>query len=487
MSLLSLFFIMLCVGVAGFIASFVSLKYFMRKAPDWGFMCHPGGHSCHNGCVPLLGGAAIYCAVLLSFLVFFTVFGDWPPGFRHPDYRALLSLLIGTTWIAGVGTLDDRNHMDWRTKLIGELIGVAILLIGGHTIENASLPFFGVVHFGWLGQIFFALSVLTITNAINLIDGLDGLAGGICFFAALVSGIIGLIKWDIFMAVIGFGVSGGLLAFLRYNFPPASIFMGDGGSLMLGFLLSTLATSSAATSPGQRSGMMTMILVPFMPFGIALLDVSFAIIRRGVSGRRIFQPDTDHIHHRLMEALGRPRRVVAVLYLLSALLSEITLAMVLGPRHDFYRIYTVFIGFVSLGLVILLLRLYTRESLPRILGNRAHMKYLASFSDFMCRRMQRTVTEDEALSLLKRGVCDLDFDSVRVEKRGSVYMEWSREHPLHPDAPRSEREWPLGNGITVRWTMPKHKSESYQNYLLLTWNQLLKMLSRRLQKMREGC
>ncbi|WP_167512291.1 glycosyltransferase family 4 protein [Oceanidesulfovibrio marinus] len=459
----------------------------MRKAPGWGFMCQPGGHSCHNGSVPLLGGAAIYCAVLLSFLLFFLVFSEWPPGFMHPDYKALFSLLIGTTWIAALGTLDDRRHMDWHSKLLGELVGIAILLIGGHTIQNATLPFVGVVHFGWFGQIFFALSVLTITNAVNLIDGLDGLAGGICFFAALVSGIIGLLKGDIFMAVIGFGVSGGLLAFLRYNFPPASVFMGDGGSLMLGFLLSTLATSSAATSPGQRSGMMTMILVPFMPFGIALLDVSFAIIRRSISGRRIFQPDTDHIHHRLMEALGRPRRVVALLYLFSALLSALTLAMVLGPRHELYRIYIILIGILALGLVILLLRLYTRESLPRILGNRAHMKYLASFSDFMCRRLQRVSTEYEALTLLQRGVCDLDFDTVRVEKYGSIYLEWTREQPLHPDAPRSEREWSLGNGVIVRWTMPKHESESYQNYLLLTWNQLLKSLSRRLPKLRGGC
>ncbi|WP_167590605.1 MraY family glycosyltransferase [Oceanidesulfovibrio indonesiensis] len=403
----------------------------------------------------------------------------------HPDYSAILSLFLGTTWIAILGTLDDKIHMGWRLKLAGQIIGVAILLVGGHTLKNASIPLLGLVDFGWSGAIFFALSVLIITNAVNLIDGLDGLAGGICFFAALVSAVIGVFKADIFLAVIGFGISGGLLAFLRFNFPPASVFMGDGGSLMLGFLLSTLATSSVATSPGQRSGVFTMILLPFLPFGIALLDVSVAIVRRGVSGRCIFHPDTDHIHHRLMDTLGRPRRVVAVLYLFSALLSAITLTMVLGPQHQFYRVYVVFMGVVALGLVILLLRLYTREGLPQILGNRSHMKFLASFADYMCRRLQRATTEDEALMLLERGVTDLGFDYVRVERDGELFMEWTSSRKLHPDSERIEQKRSVCPRISIYWATPTHDSDSFQKYLLLTWNQSLRALSNCLERLHD--
>ncbi|MFW5734166.1 MAG: glycosyltransferase family 4 protein [Oceanidesulfovibrio sp.] len=474
---------MLCIGGACFSVTLLSLKYFMRKAPEWGFMCHPGGHSCHENSVPLLGGAAIYCAFFLAFALFFLVFKKWPPDFTYPDTRALLSLFIGSTWIAFLGTMDDKLNLGWKLKLLGELLGVAILLVGGHTIKNASIPYFGLVDFGWLGYVIFALGLLIITNAVNLIDGLDGLAGGICFFAALVSGVIGLFKEDIFVAVIGFGMAGGLLAFLRYNFPPAKVFMGDGGSLMLGFLLSALATSSVATTVGQRSGMFTMILVPFLPFGIALLDVSFSIVRRGVSGRCIFHPDTDHIHHRLMNVLGRPRRVVGVLYLFSALLSAITLTMVLGPQHDFYRLYVVCMGVVALGLVVMLLRLYTREGLPQILGNRPHMKFLVSFSDFMQRRLLRASSRDEVLALLERGVSDLGFDSVRIVKDGAEHSRWDNPNKLHPEAPREHREWPLGQGLEIHWSMPTHHSDSFQSYLCLTWSQLLKAASLRLEKL----
>lgn len=484
MELFILLLIMTCVGGLCFTATFFATKFLKRKAPEWGYLCHPGGHSCHDCSTPLLGGASIYCSFFIAFVLFFLVFNQWPPGFNYPDYTAIFSLFIGTTWIFILGTIDDKIHLGWRLKLLGEFLGVAILLIGGHTIENAALPFIGLVEFGWFGTIFFALAVLLITNAVNLIDGLDGLAGGICFFASLVCAIIGVFEADIFMAVVGFSISGGLLAFLRFNFPPASIFMGDGGSLMLGFLLSTLATSSVATGPGQRSGIFTMVLLPFLPFGIALLDVSLAIVRRGVSGRCIFHPDTDHIHHRLIETLGHPRRVVAVLYLFSALLSAITLTMVLGPEHGFYRIYVVFMGIVALGLVIMLLRLYTREGLPQILGNRSHMKFLSSFNDYMGRRLQRAETEDEVLNLLERGVSDLGFDFVHVVKGGALYHEWYSPIKLHPQSHRNKMEWSLDNEIIIRWAAPTHNSDSYQKYLHLTWNKFLKAVSNRREKIR---
>ncbi len=473
--------LMFGVGVVGLLAGLALMGPLKSLAWRYGFLSHPGGHSRHDKSVPVLGGVAIYGAFLVATALFYTVFTRWPPGYTHPGMAHTVSLFLGATWVMLLGVADDRYNIGWKLKLGGELVGVGILLLGGHTIQNATLPFVGFVEFGWFGHALFALAVLTITNAVNLVDGVDGLAGGICFFAALVCGIIGLHHGDIFGAVVGFGVSGGLLAFLRHNFPPASIFMGDSGSLMLGFLLGTLATSSAAPSAGQRSGTIIMLLAPFLPFGVALLDVALSIIRRSVSGRRVFLPDTDHIHHRLMDKLGRPRAVVAILYAFSAMLSAITLTLVLGPAHGFYRAYVLLSGVVGLGLIVLVVRLYTRETLPRIWVNRPHMKYLASFIEFMSRKAQRTCDEEALLDMLEAGVRDLDFDEVSVTRHGQTVRQWRRAERLHPMAPRSEREKALGRGVLVRWVSPQHDSVSYQSYLRLAWDQFLRVLENRLK------
>ena len=120
--------------------------------------------------------------------------------------------------------------------------------------------------------------------------------------------------------------------------------MGDGGSLMLGFLLGALATSNAAPEAGQRSGTMVMLIAPFFPFGIALLDVTLAIFRRWLSGQKIFFPDTNHLHHKLMQTVGSPRAVVSILYAFSALLSAMTLTFVLGPQDRFFTLYMIMSG-----------------------------------------------------------------------------------------------------------------------------------------------
>ena len=182
-------------------------------------------------------------------------------------------------------------HLGWSVKLAGQLLGAAILVIGGHSINTATLPFMGPVEFGWYGIPLFFFAVIAITNAINLVDGMDGLAGGICFFAALTSAVIGIAKGDLFIPPMAFTVAGSLLGFLMFNLPPASVFMGDGGAMMMGFLLGTLATSSAAISPGQRLGTSVMILAPFLPFGIPTLRSSPVHFSKMDQGRAVFLGD----------------------------------------------------------------------------------------------------------------------------------------------------------------------------------------------------
>lgn len=473
----------------GFVVTMCAIPLCKRVAERFDIMSYPGGHSSHHKPIPLLGGAAMLLGVLAAYVFFQIILSNQPWGMQHPRFWEMTSLMVGSAWMCVLGTLDDKLHLGWKKKLLGELLGVGIIIAGGHTLSKATIPFIGLVDFGWMGAPLFALMILTITNAVNLIDGIDGLAGGICFFAALVSGIIGMDKevGDIFTATMGFGIAGAILAFLVFNFPPASIFMGDGGSLLLGFLLGTMATSSAATAPGIRSGAMIMLLAPLLPFGIALLDVLLSILRRGISGRRIFLPDTDHLHHRLMEKVGRPRAVVAILYSFSALLSAMTLTIILGDATEFFSVYVLFSGLVILGLVVMVLRLYMRDGLPTILENRPHMKYLASYMDFMIRRVHRTCDADEMLQLLESGVRDLGFDRVAVLQGGEDRLVWERRTLLHPEAGRQEECRELGaSDLLVEARLPQHQSLAYQKYLLLVWRQVLKEMGRQLQDIDTG-
>ncbi len=477
------FFIMCLVGLLGFAISFASIPWIKRLAFRLEFISRPGGHSSHKRAIPLLGGVAIYLSFAVAFLIFFLgvlIQGDFD---REPSIGQMLSLFIGTTWITILGIIDDKISLSWKQKVLGQLVGIAILIIGGHTINAATLPIMGGVTFGWwTGIPLFVVVVLTITNAINLIDGIDGLAGGICFFASLTMGIIGIYKGDTFGAVVGFAVAGGILGFLRYNFPPASIFMGDGGSLMLGFLLGALATSNAAPEAGQRSGTMVMLIAPFFPFGIALLDVTLAIFRRWLSGQKIFFPDTNHLHHKLMQTVGSPRAVVSILYAFSALLSAMTLTFVLGPQDRFFTLYMIMSGLVLMALMVMVLRLYLAdEGLPRILNNRPHIKFLTSYITFMSRRIRRAQSVDELFLLLETGVRDLDFDSVRLFQDGRTLRYWSNKKKRHADATRQTYVTSFDRlNLGVEIVVPQHDSQSYQRHLKLTWDEFLKELNERL-------
>ncbi len=369
--------LLLSVLLVGLVITGESMPIFIKLSHRLDILAYPGGRKLHRNPTPLLGGVAIFLPFALTLWLFILLVVSDRLDVRQPSFTQMLSLFVGATWILCLGVADDKSSLGWKRKLGGQLFGIAVLVAGGHSLETATIPFWGPVQFGSLGPIAFGLAVLVITNAINLIDGLDGLAGGICFFAAITSGMIGYCKGDWFTAVVAFSISGGLLGFLRYNFPPASIYMGDGGSLLLGFVLGTLATSGAALQPGQRAGTLSMLLVPFLPFGIALLDVALSVGRRWISGKKIFWADSDHLHHRLMEKFRYPRRVVAILYPFSALLSAVTLCLSLGPpQHPLVKCFIYASSLIVLAVVVMILRLYRNESILKTIENRPHFRVL---------------------------------------------------------------------------------------------------------------
>ncbi len=466
--------LLLMAGLLGFATALVCIPVMRGIARKYQVVDYPGGRRIHEKPTPLLGGVAIFVPFVLVFVLYCYLTARRGIHGPHPDILQMASLFLATVWILILGTIDDIITIRWSKKLLGQLVGVVILVLGGHSVTRATLPFIGLVNFGWLGVPIFALAVLTITNAVNLIDGLDGLAAGICLFAALTSGTIGIFKGDLFTACIAFTVSGSLLAFLLFNFPPASIYLGDGGSLSLGFLLGTLATSCAAVSPGQRSGTMIVVMAPFLPFGIALLDVLLAVLRRWITGRKIFLPDADHLHHRLMEKFGHPRAVVAIFLTFSALLSAMTLALVLGPKSDLLTLFVGGAGVAVIAVAVAVLKLYRIENLAKALENRPHFQFVTSYCDFMTAKIRRANSFDELIALLETGVTDLGFDRVEVLKRGQALGTWSNERRLHPEASRHCEERCFDEiNLAVKWVVPTHHSETYQKFLHLTWYGLL--------------
>jgi len=460
--------------VFGFTATWAAIPWAQKWAPQYGLVAPPGGRRNHAQDTPLTGGWALFLPLAVTFLFLFALAVGGKLKIPRADWLRMLSLFLGTTWILILGTIDDRVIISWKRKLLGQVLGGVIVIVGGHSISVVTIPWVGPVDFGWYGLPFFLLAVITITNAINLIDGLDGLAGGICFFAALTSAVIALVKRDPVTAILGFTLSGSLLGFLRFNFPPATIFLGDGGSMMLGFLLGTQAVSSAAFFPGQRLGTSIMILAPFLPLGIPLFEVALSVARRWLSGQAIFMGDGNHLHHRLLGKFKAARPTVAIFYFFTASLCTLTLLMVLEVRSPLIRLCTALLTLVLMLAVTWSLRLYGDRSLFLTLRNRPHFKFLGEFLRFMKMRVSRAKSGADLLGLLESGVRDLDFDRVEVVHKGRAVRKWINPQPVHPESPRLASEESFnGWDLKISWAQPLHGDDGYNEYLLLTWRRFL--------------
>jgi len=467
----------------GFAATCILVPLLKKAALKKGFVAAPGGRRVHAEPTPLLGGLAIYPPFALVFITFFALLCSGQLFLEQPTRMKMLSLFVATTWLLILGTVDDKKDLGWRKKLLGQIVAGIILVLGGHNIESATLPFVGVVEFGWYGIPLLIVLAVMITNAINLIDGMDGLAGGICFFAALTSSMIGLAKGDLFIATIGFTISGSLLGFLMFNFPPASIFLGDGGSMMLGFLLGTLATSSAAISPGQRFGTTMMILVPFLPFGIPLFEVALSVSRRWIRGQAIFLGDGDHLHHRLIDKMKNPRLTVAVFYFFSAALCGLTLFLVFEVSSMAIRLLAAVIAMLVFAGAIASIRMYKVDKLLTTLRNRRHFKFLGAFLPYMKNRLSRARSLQELIELLQTGVRDLGFDYVEVSHDGQQIEKWTNSRPPHPENPRIHSEETFQEYVlSIKWGRPMHHDETYNEYLMLTWHRFLTAFRSEIEK-----
>lgn len=248
-----------------------------------------------------MGGIAIYLGFIITILATQTI------------TARLVGLLIGGTLIIFLGLIDDIRSLSPRGKLLGQVAAALILVGFGTQVDFITNPLTGgVTSLGSLAIPLTVIWIVGVTNAVNLIDGLDGLAAGISAIAAITLAVVGWAAGQGNAAVWALILALSTLGFLRYNFHPARIFMGDSGSMFLGFNLAALSLMSLTKSTTAFS-----LLVPFIILGIPILDTFCAIVRRLAGGQPIFKADREHLHHRLLGLGLSHRGTVLVIYIFS--------------------------------------------------------------------------------------------------------------------------------------------------------------------------
>jgi UDP-GlcNAc:undecaprenyl-phosphate GlcNAc-1-phosphate transferase len=287
-------FALLVTSIAALVAGLCLTPVVRRVAIEYGFVDRPDGRrKMQKMAVALGGGAAVLLALLIGVIL---LSGLW---LAHDfdeivNLRPLVGLFAATILICVVGLVDDYDQIRGRTKLFWQLVAAAIVTFAGPRIEAMAL--FGVeVELGHLGALLALFWLLASINSFNLIDGVDGLAGTVGVIFSFTFGVMALMMGQELDAVIAFILAGALLGFLRYNFAPASIYLGDAGSMIIGLVLGALALRSST-----KEAATVAFAAPLAVWAIPMLDSLAAILRRKLTGRSIYTTDRGHIHHRLL-------------------------------------------------------------------------------------------------------------------------------------------------------------------------------------------
>ncbi len=317
----SLTVVFLAIFFLSLLFSFVLTRYVRDFASHRGWVAIPSQERhLHSSPLPRLGGVAIFISFSLSMAVAAALAFYFPHLHSHFSLKTLLTILAPASVVFLLGVYDDLYGVGPYVKFAVQALAATMLFAGGLRILNIPV-LFGEHQLPWfVGLAVTIVWVLAITNAFNLIDGLDGLAAGSALFSTLVAFVVALLNGYSLVTVMTIALAGAILGFLRYNFNPATIFLGDSGSLFIGFVLSALALEGA-----QKAPTIVAVAIPVVSFGLPILETSLSILRRLISGRPVFTADREHIHHKLLQHGLTHRQVVIVLYAVSAVFALLSL------------------------------------------------------------------------------------------------------------------------------------------------------------------
>ena len=426
-----------CIAVflAAFLISIGATLLVCRIAVRLGVVDKPDQfRKIHQREIPRLGGVAIYVAFVIPVAAIYLFGKDGSSVLVQADPARLLALIIGATVALALGVVDDVWGLRAPWKLLFQVIAGLVAVAGGITVAVLSNPFGGPLYLG-----FFAIPVtlfwfLGCMNAVNLMDGLDGLAAGVCLFVVLTLFLVSVLFGNIYSALLAC-LSGAIFGFLLFNFNPARIFLGDAGSILLGFLVAALSILAS-----RKAEAAVALLIPFVALGLPILDTSIAILRRWSRNLPISAPDRQHIHHTLLSLGLSHKRVVLILYGVCVLLGSAALLITMARNS-----VVILVLAVLTILAFLCIRVFGRMRITDLWGK---------MKDDMERRQRSAEARnsvEKALIRMRSATNPLEiwqFFTSSLEALGLDYVTFRLNGANDPDTP------------VLKWTNPKRKTDN---------------------------
>jgi UDP-GlcNAc:undecaprenyl-phosphate GlcNAc-1-phosphate transferase len=385
--------------------------------------------------IPRLGGMPLMLAMSLGLLVIFAL--------RHTNATNWFPVLVGSVLMYGLGLWDDLKPLGARKKLLGQFATACLVYSLGLNIEKFSYPGVGSIDLGAWSLPVTVFWLIAVPNIVNLIDGFDGLAGGLGLCMSVTLGIVAINNQQLAVACYAFTMAGALLGFLVFNFPPAKIYLGDGGAYLIGFTIAALSLTSS-----NKGSVAKVLFVTLIALGVPILDTTFAMLRRGLRGYPIFHADDEHFHHRL-EKLGFSKpRILFGLYGICVVLSLFGLSIIWSQGS------TLPIGIGVLFLLALLALRYfhylrswedVRRKLNRVVRRRRLVQYALLQAQVLELETERCQSAQEfwtifehtlrRVGFVEQGESDAEYD-IKVKYNGST--SWTLYAPHHKG---TEIEW----------------------------------------------
>ncbi len=308
----------------------------------FGAMDIPDERNIHLTAIPRTGGMAIFVVFMITVIIMHLV--GTHVSLLVVGNRGLWFLLAGAFVTFAIGFYDDFRRLGPKIKFLFQIIGATLAFLGG---ARVGVVFWGIDLFDYtvISYLVTVFWFLLLINAINLVDGLDGLAGGIILFASLVMMILSIIRHDYLTGFYFSIIAGAVLGFLRYNFNPASIFLGDGGSYFLGYAMASLSILGSVKSQTGAA-----LAIPLLALGVPLFDTILSPLRRFLTGKKMFRPDKGHIHHRLMGMGLTTKKAVLAIYCVTLVLCVLAV-VVTNIRDEQAGLFLVILG-AGAGLLI---------------------------------------------------------------------------------------------------------------------------------------
>ncbi len=357
------------------------------------------------------GGIAIFVGILFSILSLFFYTNKLTTGFAL-NFDKFEKILLPASLMFLLGIFDDAFGLSAKVKLPVQIIAAVVVFLEGIKLSVVKIPLIGVVDFGYFAPFITILWIVGITNAFNFIDGMDGLASGISFFAAFTIFLISLLEREYVISLFTASICGSILGFIKFNWHPAKLFLGDSGSYFLGFLIGSLSIISST-----KSSIIVAITIPVMIMAYPLLDLLLAVLRRILRGRSIFSADREHIHHKLLERGYSYKGIVLLLYLISGLFGFLAILVMFVKSNYLSFIIPLFSGIFAVYFV-------------RKLGYEEFKSFISKVDEvvdienekkfkFYLERIKRSSTEEEFIDVLKEFFKEFEFEDYFFYIEGS--------------------------------------------------------------------